>query len=36
MAESDGQARSGYALTIFKKGDDGRWRLFRDADLVTG
>jgi len=27
--------RSGYALTIFKKGDDGRWRLFRDANLVT-
>ena len=27
--------RSGYALTIFKKGADGRWRLFRDANLVT-
>ena len=27
--------RSGPTLTIFKKGDDGRWRLFRDANLVT-
>lgn len=27
--------RSGYALTILKKGDDGRWRLFRDANLVS-
>jgi len=27
--------RSGYALTIFKKGDDGRWRLFRDANFVN-
>jgi uncharacterized protein (TIGR02246 family) len=27
--------RSGYTLTILKKGDDGRWRLFRDANLVT-
>jgi uncharacterized protein (TIGR02246 family) len=27
--------RSGYTLTILKKGDDGRWRLFRDANLVS-
>ena len=27
--------RSGYTLTILRKGDDGRWRLFRDANLVT-
>lgn len=27
--------RSGYALTILKKGADGRWRLFRDANLVS-
>jgi len=26
--------RSGAALTIFKKEKDGRWRLFRDANLV--
>ncbi|HEY4070732.1 MAG TPA: SgcJ/EcaC family oxidoreductase [Sphingomicrobium sp.] len=27
--------RSGYTLTILRKGDDGRWRLFRDANLVA-
>ena len=27
--------RSGYTLTILKKTDDGRWRLFRDANLVS-
>ena len=27
--------RSGYTLTILKKGSDGRWRLFRDANLVS-
>ena len=27
--------RSGYTLTILRKGDDGRWRLFRDANLVS-
>ena len=26
--------RHGYTLTVLKKGDDGRWRLFRDANLV--
>ena len=27
--------RSGYTLTLLRKGDDGRWRLTRDANLVT-
>ena len=27
--------RSVYTLTILKKGGDGRWRLFRDANLVA-
>src|SRR6478735_7378008 len=27
--------RSGYTLTIMRKGADGRWRLARDANLVT-
>ena len=27
--------RSGYTLTILRKGDDDRWRLFRDANLVS-
>jgi uncharacterized protein (TIGR02246 family) len=27
--------RSGYTLTVLRKGDDGRWRLFRDANLVS-
>ena len=27
--------RSGYALTVLRKGADGRWRLFRDANLVS-
>jgi ketosteroid isomerase-like protein len=27
--------RSGYALTILRKQSDGRWRLTRDANLVT-
>ena len=37
MGPPDGepQHRSGYTLTILKKGDDGRWRLFRDANLVS-
>ena len=29
------QHRSGYTLTILQKAPDGRWRLFRDANLVT-
>ena len=27
--------RSGYTLTILRKEPDGRWRLFRDANLVS-
>jgi uncharacterized protein (TIGR02246 family) len=27
--------RAGYTLTLFRKGRDGRWRLSRDANLVT-
>ena len=26
---------SGYTLTLLRKGADGRWRLFRDANLVS-
>ncbi|WP_075055906.1 SgcJ/EcaC family oxidoreductase [Nitrososphaera viennensis] len=28
-------SRSGYTLTIFRKGPDGQWRLARDANLLT-
>ena len=37
MTPASGEAvhRSGYTLTILKKCDDGRWRLFRDANLVS-
>ena len=27
--------RSGFTLTIFRKGADGRWRLARDANLLS-
>ena len=27
--------RGGYTMTIFRKGDDGQWRLFRDANLLA-
>jgi ketosteroid isomerase-like protein len=27
--------RSGYTLTLYWKGTDGRWRLARDANLLT-
>jgi uncharacterized protein (TIGR02246 family) len=27
--------RSGYTLSIFQKGSDGRWRLARDANFVS-
>lgn len=27
--------RSGFTLTLLRKGEDGRWRLHRDANLVT-
>ena len=32
---TDPVRRSGYTLTILKRCDDGRWRLFRDANLVS-
>lgn len=35
MAGGDPVSRSGYTLTLFRKGDDGKWRLARDANLVT-
>jgi uncharacterized protein (TIGR02246 family) len=28
-------SRAGYTMTILRKGADGRWRLFRDANLVS-
>src|SRR5689334_22517684 len=34
-AEGGPLHRSGYTLTILRKGEDGRWRLFRDANLVN-
>jgi uncharacterized protein (TIGR02246 family) len=27
--------RAGYTLTILRKGQDGRWRLARDANLLS-
>jgi uncharacterized protein (TIGR02246 family) len=33
--EGEPQHRAGYTLTILNKGDDRRWRLFRDANLVS-
>jgi uncharacterized protein (TIGR02246 family) len=33
--EGEPLRRSGYTLTVLRKGDDGRWRLFRDANLVS-
>lgn len=30
-----GASRSGYTLTVFQKGEDGKWRLARDANLVV-
>lgn len=37
MTPPDGEPvrRSGYTLTILHKGSDGRWRLARDANLVS-
>ena len=32
--DSQPVSRSGYTLTILRKGDDGKWRLYRDANLV--
>ena len=34
-SEGEPLRRAGYTLTILHKGDDGRWRLFRDASLVA-
>jgi len=33
--EGEPLRRSGYTLTILRKDADGRWRLFRDANLVS-
>ena len=33
--EGEPLRRSGYALTILKRCSDRRWRLFRDANLVS-
>jgi uncharacterized protein (TIGR02246 family) len=33
--EGDSARRSGYTLTILRKGEDGAWRLYRDANLVS-
>ena len=35
LAGGERKRRSGYTLTILRKGDDGRWRLFRDANLLA-
>jgi uncharacterized protein (TIGR02246 family) len=37
MSSPDGgsSTRSGYTLTILRKDADGRWRLARDANLLT-
>jgi uncharacterized protein (TIGR02246 family) len=38
MTPPDGNApvrRAGYTLTILRKASDGRWRLARDANLLT-
>ena len=32
--EGEPQHRAGYTLTILRKSADGRWRLYRDANLV--
>jgi uncharacterized protein (TIGR02246 family) len=32
--DGDRVRRAGYTLSIFRKSADGRWRLFRDANLV--
>jgi len=33
--EGEPVRRSGYTLTVLRKGDDGHWRLFRDANLMS-
>ena len=34
-ADGDPVRRSGYTLTLYRKEADGRWRLMRDANLLT-
>ena len=33
--DNEANRRSGYTLTVLRKGTDGRWRLFRDANLLS-
>ena len=35
MPGRDAVRRSGYTLTIMRRGADGKWRLARDANLLT-
>lgn len=35
MADGKAIRRAGFALTILRREVDGRWRLFRDANLLT-
>jgi uncharacterized protein (TIGR02246 family) len=35
MPDGDEKHRSGYTLTLLRKGADDQWRLARDANLVT-
>lgn len=35
LGDGEPLRRSGYTLTILRKDADGRWRLFRDANLVS-
>ena len=31
----DANERSGYAMSVFRRGEDSRWRLIRDANLLA-
>lgn len=35
MADGETMRRGGYTLTLYRKESDGRWRLMRDANLLT-
>ncbi|MGO4740922.1 SgcJ/EcaC family oxidoreductase [Bosea sp. 2KB_26] len=35
LATGSSRHRAGYTLTLFRKEPDGRWRLARDANLLT-
>lgn len=35
MPSGEKVRRGGYTLTLYRKEADGRWRLFRDANLLT-